>query len=194
MSHRQLVKHARVGALPLSLFYCENAQQPPPTHLVRFSVCKVRVKRRPDSGHVPVSTSRAGCADNSVCLQPHRCLQPLVTAIQVVARGRLNDCAESLRCIMTAQLCRRQCHTRPQTRTPQIAAFIIPPPPPRPCHISSAARRHVVSRSLISKLLLIAFFLYEIRREKVVVCDVESGVPPVGRQVQHMPGLKHASE
>ena len=39
---RQLVKHARVGALPLSLFYCDTTPTPPPTHLVRFSVCKVR--------------------------------------------------------------------------------------------------------------------------------------------------------
>lgn len=43
---RQLVKHARVGALPLSLFY-SDASNPPPKHLVRFSVCKVSTAPQP---------------------------------------------------------------------------------------------------------------------------------------------------
>lgn len=75
---RQLVKHARVGALPLSLFY-SDASNPPPKHLVRFSVCKVSTAPQPP--HAALAPVERNCRTprllllHAAALEPSRCFR-----------------------------------------------------------------------------------------------------------------------
>ena len=133
---RQLVKHARVGALPLSLFYCSSSLLPPPTHLVRFSICKVS------------SRSVLRARGDALCRTPKR-LPPRAAASA--------PCA---------------CARRSSSRRPAAAG----------------------ARSIPGCLPLRRCFLNEVGREKVVIVQVERGVPPVRRQVEHVPALQHARQ
>jgi hypothetical protein len=133
---RQLVKHARVGALPLSLFYCSSSLLPPPTHFVRFSICKVGSRSAPSA--------------------------------------------------------RVDAHCRTQKQSPLRAAASAP----CACTRRSSSRRAAAAGARLVPGLLPKrrCFLNEVGREKIVIVHVEGGVPPVRRQVEHVPALQHARQ